>query len=669
MSTRVDGSTTRAGRSRRSNAALRRLQVAWAMASIEDWLLPVAIAVYAYDVGGAGAAAMSGVVRFLPAAVAAPALSMLADRWPRRRVLCLAYATKALACLAMAATSWASLPLVFVYAFLVAEGLVSVLMQPATSALVPWLARTPAELTAANGSLYLLRPLGVFIGPLTAGVMLSWQGAGAAFALGAALAAIAFVAVLGMTVSAAPPPARQTDRRVLSEMAAGYRLLAQDRSAGQVALLASMQGVVRGVFSVAAVVVAVDLLQSDSAAAGYLHSVVGLGGVLGGLLLVSLLKEVSLASTVLWGFVARTAPFAFVVLVPRSVAVYAAMVVIGVGHTALVTAGLTLLQRLAPDELAGRVLGAVGMATTLGVAVGSAAAAPLLGIFGIRGLLAGMGVLCPVLALSTIRGLRAAESRVTAHDDEIELLRGVPFLAHLPLATLGGAASRLVRRAVPAGTTIIHQGAHGDRFHVLVRGRAEVSIDGTRVSMLGPGDHFGELALLHDVPRLATVRLVEDGEIASITRTDFLTALAVGGNQGDAVAALDPDLVADAAEVAVDANHEDLLTRLPLLRRAGLEDLGWLATQATEVRMPAGQVVYREGDEPDDFWVVVDGAVEVLVDGLTVRTIERGGWFGELGLLHDEPRRATVRSIAPTTLMRVDGAAFLRVAADEALLA
>jgi len=651
------------------NSPLRLLQVAWAASWVEDWLLPVAVGIYAFGIGGASAAGIAGVVRMLPSAVAAPVLGLLVDRWPRRRVLALAFVVQAGACAAMAAAFWLGASLSVLYVFLAIEGFVSVLIQPATSALVPWIARTPAELYAANTSLSVLRSAGIFIGPLLAAAVLATTDAGTAFALGGAFMLLSFVLTLRMRVNVPAAVAPSVKKSWVHELSAGFRALAADPSATWIAvLLSSVQGVLRGIFSVLSVVVAVELLGVPRSSAGYLQAAAGLGGVIAGVVLARRLETGSLAAAFTFGVVLRTAPFALIAVAPMLLPAMAFMALTGVGNTTMVTGGLSLLQRLVPNEVTGRALGAVGMATTLGVAAGSAVAPAALAVTSPRAVLIGIGVLWPLLALAGWWTTRGAEARVAASNAEIALLRAVPFLAPLPLVALETCARFLVRQRVPAGKTIVQQGENGDRFYLLVRGRASASIDGQQVNTIEQGGWFGEIALVHDVGRTATVRMLEDGEIAFLLRPHFLEALTVDAAASELAATVwEGERLGMPAEPSPDVSPGELLARLPLLARAPREEVAALAARAREVEIGAREEVYAQGAPADDMYVVIEGRVDIVTNSQVVAEIGRGGWFGELALLHDEPRRSTVRASVPSVLLRVDGPGFVRLAKNDAL--
>ncbi len=509
-------------------------------------MIAAAVAVHAYEEGGLGAAGLAGVVRMLPTALLAPAISTLVDRWPRRKALLAAFATQAVACAGMAGAVRFGLPLGTVLVLLALEGIASIVIQPATSALAPWLARTPSDLTRANATLALGRALGVFLGPLAAAGLIASTDAGWAYTVAAALMACSFALALRIRVAepTSPTAALGTFR---TELVAGLQVLRHDRAVAAVAAqLAMVQGILRGLFGVLSVVVAVDLLHQQGAASATLQSAIGVGGVIAGGVFVRWMPR-RLAGSFSLGITLRALPFLAVATRPSFAVVVGLMIVNGMGNTAMLTSGQTLLQRLVPNDLVGRTLGALGMLTTFGIALGSATAPILLDRAGVVPVLVALGIGYPTVALLAWPAVRRAERRATAHDDDLDLLGAVPFLAALPIVTLDAVAQQVTRRLHPAGEVVTRQGEHGDTFHVLTSGVAEVDVDGLTVRTLAPGSWFGELALLRDSIRTATITMREPGESAVVGRTAFLEALSFGSATAGAVAAVSADYVMPAS--------------------------------------------------------------------------------------------------------------------------
>ncbi len=119
--------------------------------------------------------------------------------------------------------------------------------------------------------------------------------------------------------------------------------------------------------------------------------------------------------------------------------------------------------------------------------------------------------------------MRALEAETPRR--ELELLRGVPIFAPLASSTLDTLAAKLVPAEAPAGTEVVRQGEPGDRFFIVGEGRLDIHVDGARAQPLGPGDFFGEIALLRDVLRTATVTAVDDAKLYALDRGDFIAAV------------------------------------------------------------------------------------------------------------------------------------------------
>jgi hypothetical protein len=201
------------------------------------------------------------------------------------------------------------------------------------------------------------------------------------------------------------------------------------------------------------------------------------------------------------------------------------LVLVGVGNTLVDVSGITLLQRSAPDAVLGRVFGAFEGLIVLGMAVGSLLAPLLVAIVGARGALVVAGAILPVLLVPLWRPLVAIDAASAAAADEVELLRRVEIFAPLPVAELERLAKALRPERIEVGAAVFAQGDRGDRFYVIREGTAEVEVDGARVRTLGPGDSFGEVALVHDVPRTATVRAQTELELLALDRDVFVATL------------------------------------------------------------------------------------------------------------------------------------------------
>ena len=299
--------------------------------------------------------------------------------------------------------------------------------------------------------------------------------------------------------------------------------------------IALAQTFTRGCLSVLVVVLSIDLLRNGEAGVGVLTAAMGAGAVAGSLGALMLAETRALArwegvGVALWGL-----PLVACALLPQQPAVIAFLAAIGVGN-ALVDVGLfTLPARLVPEELVGRVFGIFESLVALSVGLGSVTAAALVHGVGIRGALLVIGALCPLCVLVLWPRLRRIDGVVAHRDDTIGLLQRVPMLHELGLPAIERIATHLEPCVVAAGAPVFEQSDHGDRFYVIESGTAEVRRDGVAVNALGPGDSFGEIALICDRPRTAGVRALGDLHLRSVSRDDLL--LAINGYDAAAAAA------------------------------------------------------------------------------------------------------------------------------------
>jgi MFS family permease len=506
------------------NRGLRRLQLAGAGSIIGSWSYVVALAVYAYESGGAAAVGLVALIRFIPAGIAAPFAASLGDRFPRARVMLasdlLRAALMALAALAIAVDASPAL----VYLFAAVTSVVGTAFHPAQSALLPSLARTPEELTAANVAASTVESVGVFLGPALGGLLLAATGPEVVFAANGATFLWSALLVAGLP-SPGPteePAARR--RGFWHGSLAGFSTIAREPRLRTVVLLTSAQTLVFGALTVLIVVLAFDLLDTGSAGVGFLNSALGVGGLLGSALAFTLIGRRRLGTSfgigiALWGL-----PIALIAIWVHPLVALALFAVIGAANTIVDVSGLTLMQRTAPDEVLARVFGVLEGLLVATAGLGALAAPALISLLGAREALAITGGLLPALTVLSWRSL-AALDLPSAPERELELLRANRIFAPLPLATAEQLARRLAPVRLGAGELVFRQGEPGERFYLVAEGEVDVEVDGRPAAPLGPGDSFGEIALLRDVPRTATVSARSDALLYALERDDFLAAI------------------------------------------------------------------------------------------------------------------------------------------------
>ncbi len=504
------------------NPALRRAQLAFLGAWTAEWAFTVALGVVAYREGGATAVGLVGLLRMLPSALLAPLLSPLVDRGRRERVLVLVSTVRGLATAAAAAVAALSGPVVAVYALAVLSTIAATLFRPAHSALLPSLCRTGHELASANVVRGLLDSAATLVGPLLAAVLLELTNAAVVFAVAAGASLWAAALLLRLKYDAPPRPPAPARPRLAHEAAEGMRAIAGNRDLALVLALVGAQTFTRGALTVFSVVVAIELLETGESGVGTLMTAVGVGAVLGSLAASLLVGTHRLGSwfavgVALWGL-----PFVLIGAFPHQAAALALLALVGVGNALIDVAGFTLVGRLAPDEVLGRVFGLLESLVAVTVGVGAVATSWLIEAGGIRTALVVVGAICPVLALAAWWRLVLLDRHVQLQDLEIGLLQQVPMLRALPLPSVEQLARGLEPVSVTAGQAVFEQGDEGDRFYVIESGEVDVVGDGALVATLGPGEGFGEIALLRRVRRTAAAVARSDVHLQTLRCDHFL---------------------------------------------------------------------------------------------------------------------------------------------------
>jgi MFS family permease len=521
------------------NPQLRRLELSWAGFYLGEWMSFVALSVYAFDVGGAAAVGALGLVRMVPAAIALPFGGMLADRYPRQRVLLGIYLARALLLGAIAAALAAESSRVLVFALAGLAAVVGAPVRPATLSLVPMLARTPRELVATNVSSSTLEGLGTLVGPAVGGILAATAGfeVAVAAAAGVNLACALLVGRIRREGDVAGAR-RRVEHNLREELLGGVRTLAHEPHPRLIVLLFNSQTMVRGLLNVLLVVAAIELLGMGESGFGWLNAALGAGALVGGLAAIGLVARRKLAGVfglalVLWG-----APIALAGAWPRAGWALVCLGIVGIGNALLDVSGFTLLQRTVDEHVLGRVFGVFEIGVAVAVAIGSLLGSVLVEQLGIRTALVVTGAILPFLALLSLPGLRRIDDSVEVPERELRLVSGVPLFSLLPPTTLERLAARLERLDVTAGTTVVEQGAAGDRFYLVAGGQVDVVLDGKAMSTLGAGDYFGEIALLRDVPRTASCIARTDAEIYALGRDMFVAAVS-----GDVRSSAEAELV------------------------------------------------------------------------------------------------------------------------------
>jgi MFS family permease len=462
----------------------------------------------------------------MPAAFASPFTSLLADRYRRVRVMLASDLIRAAAMLVAAGAIALDLPAAVVFVMAGVTAVTGTAFNPAKRAVLPSLARSPEELTAANLAASTVESVGMFAGPALGGLLLAATDASVVFGFNAVTflwSGLLVAAIRGEARRERPADVARPKR--LAELGAGVQALREEPAARLVVLLISAQTFVFGALTVLVVVLALELLETGASGVGFLNSALGVGGLLGSFAAFALVGRPRLAGSFELGIVLWGLPLVLVGLWPQPVVALLLFGVIGLANTLVDVSGFTLLQRTVPDTVLARVFGALEGSMTITAGLGALAAPLLIGLVGERAALIATGAVLPVLAALSWRALDRADRAATAPTVEVELLGAVPMFAPLPVATLEHLASSLTPVEVNAGAPVFRAGDRGDRFYLVADGEVEVALDTRPPETIGRGGWFGEIALLRDVPRTATVVARTDARLLALDRDEFVSAV------------------------------------------------------------------------------------------------------------------------------------------------
>lgn len=181
----------------------------------------------------------------------------------------------------------------------------------------------------------------------------------------------------------------------------------------------------------------------------------------------------------------------------------------------------------------------------------------------------------------------------------------------------------VVEKVFKSGDVIIKQGDEGDFFYIVDSGKCEIFVHDKKVMTVEDGGSFGELALMYNAPRAATVIAVANCRLWAVDRDTFKYTL-----MNHAIKKRDM--------------YEAFLSDVPLLSTLLPYERMTIADALKPETHKKGTVIVKQGDVGDKFYIVEKGTMKITKDGKEMGQIESGGYFGELALLTDQPRAATI---------------------------
>ena len=506
-----------------SNPRVRNVQIADVGSTLGTWAYGVALPIYAFHAGGARAVGVLFFARFVLAALAAPWLGLLADRWSRRQLMLTADIIRAGIFAAITAVAIQGGSAYIVYALAISSTIISGSYPPAQAALMPTLVDSPEELTAANVVGNTINSVGMFAGPAIAGVLLALSGPSAAFALNGAL--FVWSAIFIAMVPRDERPKRTERPRLIPELTAGFSAVLGKPALRVVVGLTAAVTFVDGALEVLLVVLALDVLGGGNASLGWLNTAIGIGSIGGAFVAAAFVTRRSLAGGFALGIVLSSVPLALAAAVSTLPPALVLVGALGVGSILVQVNSVTMVQRSADNEVLGRVFAVLESLMLGALAIGSLVTPGIVSWLGSRGALIAVGVSAPILLLPLLPSLRRVDAESVIAEEPLKLLRRIEIFAELPEPVLERLAAGATAISVAAGGVVVSRGELGNHFYAIASGKAAVERNDGTTRELGPGDFFGEIALLRDVPRTATVRALEPLRLFAVERDEFLVAV------------------------------------------------------------------------------------------------------------------------------------------------
>jgi MFS family permease len=521
--------TTRGAVLRRAwgNTRLRRVLAAYFLFGVDEWASYVALLVYAYAEGGMRASSAIVLAQVLPGAVlASPAAAML-SRLPTARALAFGYAAQAVSGGLVAAAMLVDLPFAVVAALAAAFSVAITLTRPVHYAYLPEISDTTAELTAGNAGSGIVEAVATLAGPLAcAALVVVWSPGGVIVVMAASAV---------VSAGLVPRPARQPVTEPLDlastsapQLGATAQLteVLRDKPARVLCALVAAEHSLMGMMDILLVVLAFESLGLGDSGPGWLNAAIGLGGLAGAALTFVLVGQSRLAPALLAGAVAAGVPLALTGLVPNVWTAMCLIALVGAGKTFFDVTSRTLVHRLLPDRLLGAVFGVQEALMMAGLAVGSVLAPVLVEVAGLGTAFAVAGLLLPLAVVLALPRLTRQDAAAVVPADVLALLQAVPILAVLPPRLVERLARLSEPEHLPGGAVVVAEGQPGSLFYIVEAGELSVTHGDDELRRLGPGAWFGELALLRNCARTATVTAISDVRLHAVDRDTFLTALA-----------------------------------------------------------------------------------------------------------------------------------------------
>jgi len=513
----------------------RLLMASFTASAVGSWAYNVAIVVWIFDETGSAAwVGAATIARFVPALLLSPYGGVVAERFERVRLMVLLDWAFALIMVVLALEVVMSAPVVVVIATAVLSTSLTVAYEPAAAALTPQLVGE-RDLGSANALRNTIDNVCVVAGPALGALMLLLGPPEVAVAVNALSFVVSALLLARMRARSIPTDVTEGgEAGVVQQMLVGVRAIASSPTARVIVAFSVIATAVFGIDTVMYVVLARDILGTGAEGYGYLLAGLGVGGVLAAPLVTRAEQLPRLSLVILAGMAAYCLPTLVFLVVGDPTVGFVAQVFRGAGTLFVDVLAMTALQRSLPPNLISRVFGAFDTLCLAAIVVGSVIASAIIGLAGLDTMIWFAGAVIPLVCLLGWPALRRMDRELAARRAELQprirLLTDCDLFASVadgPVAQL--AASAEDSRAEP-GQRVVVEGEDPDALYVVVTGRLGVTSHGDGrqglvLADIGPGEYFGEIGLIEQIPRTATVTALEPSTLLRLDGTAFLEAL------------------------------------------------------------------------------------------------------------------------------------------------
>jgi predicted MFS family arabinose efflux permease len=522
-------------RSALSHRDLRLLLSGEVVSSSGSWAYNVALAVYVFDrTHSSFWVSAVFLVRFIPAMFLSSYGGVLAERFERVRLLItsdlLLFTWQILLALAV----FLQLPVVVALALAALTAISYSSYAPAVAAMIPQLAGED-DLASANALNSTIDNLVIILGPAFGSLLLLTRESWLPFVVNAATFLFAAAMVRRITERSHPSDVSEAGRAgVFRQMLVGIRAIASSSKVVVLVSFSVLASFIYGTDTVLFVYISKLQLHTGATGYGYLLAGLGVGGILAALFVNRLASQPRLGAIITLGMAVYCVPTALLIWVTVPEVGFLLEVIRGGGTLVVDVLAITALQRSVAADLVARVFGAFFALVLGAISLGSLLAATFIQSVGLHGSLLLVGIVVPVVAATAYPWLRkmddAAQRTFRELAPRVELLAQLGIFSSGSRSVLERLAGVCGEQSVAAGTVLIHEGEEADAFYALRRGRVRIDArgEGDTVRQLAEIDapgYFGEIGLLEQIPRTATVTAISECELYRIPGDDFLDAL------------------------------------------------------------------------------------------------------------------------------------------------